>query len=121
MSNLSVKVTRVTLNNFSPSHELLRAVLAIDPNAPSPLLPQRAADLNIVPELPASTKLTEAQLQEAVGVGQWLTDYIQWAGSAANETPLAFHLGAGLYLAAIAVGRRLYIPRGGSRCSPTYT
>ena len=89
--------------------ELLRAVLAVDPNAPPPPLPQRAADLNIVPELPTSAKLTDAQLQQAAGVGQWLNDYIHWAGSAANETPLAFHLGAGLYLAAIAVGRRLYI------------
>lgn len=89
--------------------ELLRAVLAVDPNAPPPPLPQRAADLNIVPELPASAKLTDVQLQQAAGVGQWLNDYIHWAGSAANETPLAFHLGAGLYLAAIAVGRRLYI------------
>jgi hypothetical protein len=89
--------------------ELLRAVLAVDPNAPPPPLPQRAADLNIVPELPASAKLTDTQLQQAAGVGKWLNDYIRWAGSAANETPLAFHLGAGLYLAAIAVGRRLYI------------
>jgi hypothetical protein len=89
--------------------ELLRAVLAVDPNAPPPELPLRAADLNIVPELPTSAKLTGAQLQEAAGVGRWLNDYVRWAGSAANETPLAFHLGAGLYLAAVAVGRRLYI------------
>jgi hypothetical protein len=89
--------------------ELLRAVLAVDPNAPPPEMPQRAADLNIVPELPASAKLTDAQLQQAAGVGRWLDDYVRWAGSAANETPLAFHLGAGLYLAAVAVGRRLYI------------
>lgn len=89
--------------------ELLRAVLAVDPNTPPPPLPQRAADLNIVPELPASAKLTHAQLQQAAGVGKWLNDYVRWAGSAANETPLAFHLGAGLYLAAVAVGRRLYI------------
>jgi hypothetical protein len=89
--------------------ELLRAVLAVDPNAPPPPRPQLAADLNIVPELPASAKLTDAQRQAAARVGRWLNDYIQWAGSAANETPLAFHLGAGLYLAAIAVGRRLYV------------
>ncbi|MBA3872393.1 MAG: DUF3987 domain-containing protein [Anaerolineae bacterium] len=89
--------------------ELLRVVLAVDPNAPPPEMPQRAVDLNIVPELPAAAKLTTAQLQEAAGVGRWLDDYVRWAGSAANETPLAFHLGAGLYLAAVAVGRRLYI------------
>ena len=38
--------------------ELLRAVLAVDPNAPPPPLPQRAADLNIVPDQPAAPKLT---------------------------------------------------------------
>src|SRR5690242_5957579 len=41
--------------------ELLREVLAVDPNMPPPELPQRAADLNIVPELPAAAKLTAAQ------------------------------------------------------------
>jgi hypothetical protein len=55
--------------------ELLRAVLAVDPNAPPPELPHRAADLNIVPELPASAKLTDAQLQQAAGVGLVLTRF----------------------------------------------
>lgn len=89
--------------------ELLREVLAVDPNAPAPELPHRAADLNIVPELPESARLSPEQIKQAQTVGVWLDDYLRWAGSAANETPLAFHLGAGLYLAAIAVGRRLYI------------
>lgn len=89
--------------------ELLRAVLAIDPNAPPPELPIRTADLNIVPELPDSAKLTSVQIEQAAAVGRWLDDYLRWAGDAANETPQAFHLGAALYLAAIAVGRRLYI------------
>ena len=89
--------------------ELLREVLAVDPNAPAPELPHRAADLNIVPELPENARLSSEQIKQAQTVGTWLDDYLRWAGSAANETPLAFHLGAGLYLAAIAVGRRLYI------------
>jgi hypothetical protein len=89
--------------------ELLRMVLAVDPNVPPPQPPQRAADLNIVPELPETARLSAAQLQEADRVGRWLDEYARWAGAAANETPLTFHLGAGLYLAAIAVGRRLYI------------
>lgn len=89
--------------------ELLREVLAVDPNASPPPPPQRAADLNIVPELPEAARLSPEQLKQAQTVGTWLDDYLRWAGSAANETPLAFHLGAGLYLAAIAVGRRLYI------------
>lgn len=89
--------------------ELLRVVLAVDPNAPPPEAPPRAADLAIVPPLPENAQLSPAQLKEASQVGRWLDDYIRWAGGAANETPLAFHLGAGLYLAAVAVGRRLYI------------
>lgn len=89
--------------------ELLREVLAVDPNAPAPELPHRAADLNIVPDLPENARLSPEQMKQAQTVGTWLDDYLRWAGSAANETPLAFHLGAGLYLAAIAVGRRLYI------------
>lgn len=89
--------------------ELLREVLAVDPNAPAPELPHRATDLNIVPELPENARLTPEQMKQAQTVGKWLDDYLRWAGRAANETPLAFHLGAGLYLAAIAVGRRLYI------------
>ncbi|MBK8030052.1 MAG: DUF3987 domain-containing protein [Chloroflexi bacterium] len=89
--------------------ELIQAILAIDPQAPPPEIVARSSDLNIVPELPMATQLTPAQVAEAQGVGRWLTDYMEWAGRAANETPLMFHQGAGLYLAAVAVGRRLYI------------
>ena len=66
--------------------ELLRAVLAVDPNAPPPLLPQRTADLNIVPELPASAKLTDAQLQQASECRDVAERLHRGAGSAANET-----------------------------------
>ncbi len=89
--------------------ELLREVLAIDPNAPAPEAPHRAADLNIVPELPQNARLSSEQMMQAQTVGTWLDDYLRWAGAAANETPLNFHVGAGLYLAAIAVGRRLFV------------
>lgn len=88
---------------------LIQAILAVDPNAPPPDVAPRSADLNIVPELPEAARLTEAQIREAKHVGSWLTEYVTWAGKAANETPLMFHQGAGLYLAAVAVGRRLYI------------
>jgi hypothetical protein len=84
-------------------------ILKVDPNGEAPELPLQQSDLNIVPELPTSARLTAAQVEAGSTVGQWLDDYITWAGQAANETPLSFHLGAGLYLAAIAVGRRLYL------------
>ena len=51
--------------------ELLRVVLAVDPNAPPPQLPQRTTDLNIVPGLPATATLTADQMQAAAGVGRW--------------------------------------------------
>lgn len=49
--------------------ELLLEVLAVDPNAPAPELPHRAADLNIVPELPENARLTPEQMKQAQTVG----------------------------------------------------
>lgn len=87
--------------------DLIRQVLAADPNADVPDL--KGEDLQFVPPLPTSARLSAEQEAEAVQVGRWLTEYVAWAGASANETPLLFHQGAGLYLAAVAVGRRLYI------------
>jgi hypothetical protein len=38
----------------------------------------------------------------------WLTQYMEWAGTTGNQTPMIFHQAAGLWLLATAVGRRLY-------------
>lgn len=89
--------------------EIVQQILAVDPHAPAPEPPQRATDLALVPELPKAAQLTSEQLTQAATAGRWLDDYIAWSGAAANETPLTFHTGAGLYLAAVAVGRRLYV------------
>ena len=89
--------------------QVMLQVLRVDPDAPPPETPLRNTDLNIVPELPKSARLSEEQNAQGRGVGKWLDDYVRWAGQAANETPLNFHIGAGLYLAAIAVGRRMYV------------
>ncbi len=86
---------------------LLRQVLAEDPNSPLPTPEPQA--VNLVPELPDTARLTPAQERQAGEVGRWLDDYSRWAGSAANETPMLFHQGAGLYLAAVAIGRRLSV------------
>ena len=88
--------------------DLLRLILAVDPTEAPPEA-ARSTTLNVVPDLPESARLTADQEQQAAQVGRWLVDYVAWAGSAANETPLIFQEGAGLYLAAIAIGRRLYI------------
>ena len=88
--------------------DLVRTILGVDPTAEPPET-VRSPTLNVVPELPESAQLTPEQTRQAAEVGYWLTEYVDWAGCAANETPLLFQEGAGLYLAAIAVGRRLYI------------
>jgi len=89
--------------------ELLLEILKVDPNSDPPQVASRTRDLNIVPELPESLQMTNRKLDGAANVGLWLNDYVEWAGSAANETPLSFHQGAGLYLIAMAIGRRLYV------------
>ena len=38
----------------------------------------------------------------------WLAQYMEWAGTTGNQTPMIFHQAAGLWLLATAVGRRLY-------------
>jgi hypothetical protein len=48
--------------------DLMRAVLAVDPMAPPPEVPPRAADLNIVPDF-LKGQLTSAKQEEAPGAG----------------------------------------------------
>jgi len=87
----------------------LHAVFSLDPDALPPQSFSPNEDLDTVPALPETARLSADQQRQAADVGRWLDDYVTWAGSAANETPLLFHQGAGLWLAALAIGRRLYI------------
>ena len=89
------------------SPDLLRQVVAANPLEEPP--GGKEEDALIVPELPQGAWLTPDQERAATTVGLWLKDYVQWAGRSANETPLLFHEGVGLYLAAVAIGRRLHI------------
>ena len=89
--------------------EGLNAIIKVNPNGPAPVTHLRSGDVNTVPALPPSAHLTSEQTAQAAGVGQWLDQYVAWASTAANETPLRFHEGAGLWLAALAIGRRLFI------------
>ena len=90
--------------------EGLRAILSVDPETPLPEdYRSRSGDVNTVPDLPESARLTPEQQEQAAGVGRWLDDYVAWASTAANETPLRFHEGAGLWLGALAISRRLYV------------
>lgn len=104
--NLNVAADMALLRRLLGT-DLLRQVLAENPNAPLPT--DRDSDVSVVPPLPPNAQLTVEQEQAATSVGQWVTDYVAWSGSSANETPLIFHEGAALYLAAVAIGRRLFI------------
>ena len=52
--------------------------------------------------LAAQSNTIEAPLPD------WLAQYMDWAGTTGNQTPMIFHQAAGLWLLATAVGRRLY-------------
>src|SRR5260221_6391459 len=71
--------------------DLLRQVLAENPNAPLPA--SREQEVNLVPPLNEAARLTDDQERAGSSVGQWITDYSTWAGASANETPLIFHEG----------------------------
>jgi hypothetical protein len=88
----------------------MKAIWVVDPEGPAPEGTRpRTSDVNTVPDLPPAVRLTADQKRQAAEVGRWLDEYVTWASQAANETPLRFHEGAGLWLAALAIGRRLYI------------
>jgi hypothetical protein len=101
------KPTEMQLLRQILTPNLIWQILAVNPNAPMPV--ERESDVSVMPTLQKEAQLTTPQLEEAAHVGQWVTDYVVWAGASANETPLIFHEGAALYLAAVAIGRRLYI------------
>jgi|GEM_PF-395343 len=53
----------------------------------------------------------DTELPPAIGdlsLPNWLQQYLNWAGATGNQTPMSFHLAAGLWLLSVAVGRRLY-------------
>lgn len=110
LSNLDLnKPDEVQLLRRVLGQDALHAIWVVDPNGPPPAFKLRSGDVDTVPELPPSAHLTPDQAAQAADVGQWLDQYVAWASTAANETPLRFHEGAGLWLAALAIGRRLHI------------
>jgi hypothetical protein len=67
----------------------------------APLLDKHEADAPTPPQadLPPISELE---------LPKWLQMYLDWAGKTGNQTPMSFHLAAGLWLLSIAIGRRLY-------------
>jgi len=49
----------------------------------------------------------------------WLSQYVGWASRVGNQTPDIFHLGMGIWMAAVAIARRLHVDaRWGVRIFP---
>ena len=49
----------------------------------------------------------------------WLAQYVNWASQVGNQTPETFHLGMGIWMAAVAITRRVYTDaRWGTRIHP---
>ncbi len=84
-------------------------VLKVDPDSIPPEQHQTRTISFLPPALPESAQLSDNQIQQAQTVGHWLNDYVSWSGQSANETPMNFHVGAGLYLLSVAIGRRLFV------------
>ncbi|HMN12623.1 MAG TPA: DUF3987 domain-containing protein [Bellilinea sp.] len=89
--------------------DALQTIFSVNPKGAAPSLKARSNDIDTVPDLPESAWLNAEQQRQAAEVCSWLDEYMAWASTAANETPLRFHEGAGLWLAALAIGRRLHI------------
>lgn len=60
-----------------------------------------------VPDLPHAARLTLDLERAAQEVGTWLSDYMAYADAVSPMTPMIFHQSAGLWVAGLAIARRL--------------
>ncbi len=78
----------------------LGGLLDVPEHAP----PIRAVDLSAVPLHEPNDEPDPPDLK----LPAWLEQYLDWAGTTGNQTPMIFHQAAGLWLLSVAIGRRLY-------------
>lgn len=100
------------LDQLIPDPQLRAEIFSLDAHGEPSTEPDT---FSLFPQLPASAQLTAEQSALAATTGGWLKEYVAWAGGVANQTPLNFHLAAGLWLMSLVIGRRchLYVPWGG--------
>ncbi|HUV88180.1 MAG TPA: DUF3987 domain-containing protein [Anaerolineae bacterium] len=91
-----------------------RAVFAADPNGLAPgapmVVPYNAP--SDVPELPAVARLTAAHERAAGEADAWLAAYVDYSAAVSPRSPRAFHEVIGLWIAGLAIARRLHLPLG---------
>ncbi len=75
----------------------------LEPDTTSQPIASPATDgEDMPPQEPITPSLADLKLPN------WLRQYLDWAGRTGNQTPMDFHLAAGLWLLSVAVGRRLF-------------
>lgn len=87
--------------NVALGHFQADVTRMLSPETPSDVLAPA------VPALPDSVVIDAAMAQ---GAGAWLDEYIAYAERVAPMTPRLFHESAGLWLASVAIARRLVVP-----------
>lgn len=88
--------------------DALKAVLAEDPATP----PTRAAESIHevdVPALPAKAEPRAEDREAGRETGRWWQAYGEWASRTANESPECYHEATGLWVAGLAIARRVFI------------
>ena len=83
---------------------LLAGEHGIDIHGPMPTLDGNAPD---IPPLPDVARWDSTI---GTGAGAWLDAYVEYADAISPMTPRNFHTAAGLWLAAVAIARRLRVP-----------
>ncbi len=103
------------VENYSktnPPHQPTAVRLSLPVNEPRIPQETKLASITFPPPMPPSD-LPPFEPNFGVSIRDlklpnWLKIYVEWAGATGNQTPLSFHLAAGLWLLSVAVGRRLY-------------
>jgi len=72
-------------------------------DVPEHVAPVRSVDLSAAPPDEPNDELDPPDLK----LPAWLEQYLDWAGTTGNQTPMIFHQAAGLWLLSVAIGRRL--------------
>jgi len=93
---------KVGLDDLGAAIDKLNTVIPSGDGHP----PSESATFAIMPDLPKAAQISQDAAQDA---GRWLTDYTNYAMAASPMTPRHFHEAAGLWLAAVAIARRLCV------------
>jgi hypothetical protein len=105
--DLRTRAFEAAIANRPDGEMIRRAIFEADPGADLEALQPEPLSVDSVPELPEGARLDPAL---GKGAGAWLDTYTNYAKAISPMTPRTFHESAGLWLAAVAIARRLVLP-----------